>query len=276
MTEISSGDKTPFSRRFIKLRNVISSVKESVAPPVRSSLSEPLMPADIRYAFEYQDGMMGPDRIRSLIQNNFSDIGNYLLLKSFDADPDLQEEYLKNYVAGVMGEDEMKDERIKDIQLQACHTLAERNAAPVNGKKLAKIMVQGVNLWNQRFSEIAEEVADMPTEPTPVYIAYAGVLGLRQGLEVLSQRDREILVLNPDWAKRGSDNVGYRLDPQNRESPVTKLKRGFMRPDDFVFIDDTRSTDTHINEVWDFWSRANGSSLPEDRIRVVYTTPQSK
>jgi len=57
------------------------------------------------------------------------------------------------------------------------------------------------------------------------------------------------------------------------------VKRRFefiSRTNDFVFIDDTRSTDTHINEVWDFWSRANGSLLPEDRIRVVYTTPQSK
>lgn len=261
---------------FVKIKNLATEARQAFRSPVTQQFTEPLMPSDIRYAFEYRGGQLGIDHVQSLVQNNFPDLANYLLLKAMNNDPETQHVFLEQYVRAATSPSEDREVLIKNLQLQACQAQRDKGEIVINGKKLAKVMVQGVNLWESRFQQIAQEVKDRNDESIPVYIAYAGLLGLRQGLETFRDTQREMMVLVPDWAREGKEEVGYRIRMNNNEGAIVQdLPVNFTRPENFVFIDDTRSTDAHMKEVWRFWDENSGTPLPESRIKVVYTTPQN-
>lgn len=233
-----------------------------------------LAPSDVRYALQYKDGQFDASNIESLINNNFPDQANYLLLKGLAGDPLKQGEYLQQYVKAELRGGVAENE-VHKLQLDAVHSLREQHIPLIPAKKLGKIFVQGDRLWSDRFQEIAQQVEDDPLHPTPVYLAYAGVMGLRQGIDIFNKDKREMMLLIPDWiASEEQELAGYSIVPDaNNDQPVRFLPKSFLRPIQAIFIDDTVSTSAHANKAWDFWSRSEGQPLPADRLKVVYQTP---
>lgn len=236
--------------------------------------SEPLMPSAIEYALLYKKGLLGYPEIAALIGGGFLDLSTYTLLKALDTKPQEQKDFLEQLV-DLMIANPVPDRLLPRLQKQTLDTSLGIYMTGIKGAKIAQVIRQGNRLWGDKFAQVAEEVKTSP-EVIPVYIAYAGTLGLRQCLKALKGSGRPVMVYIPDWLNESSNPFcGYNIELGNRTgSRVNFLPRNFSRPDNFWFIDDTRRNGLHTQIAWDFWDNYQGHPLSESRIRVVDYAPK--
>ena len=263
--------RNPFSRAKDRIKNVGKEILYG-KPPVQPS--EPNMPPTLQYALEYKNGQLGTGEIGTLINNHFTDLATYSLLKSFNSDPPLQQQFLESFVDTLITHP-ADDEALQTLQQSALRSVPEDTV--IKGAKVAQIIRQGTNLWRQKFEEVGREMKEDTREVTPVYVAYAGTLGLRQGVESLVDSGKKIMVLIPDWvAQDENEYCGYEIDIQKEQGErVQTLPKDFTRPEEFIFIDDTRRNGVHAQVMWDFWTHNSGETLPESRVRVVNFAPKA-
>ncbi len=237
---------------------------------------EPNMPPTVQYALQYKEGKVGRPEVESLINNNFTDLSTYILLKGLNSEPEKQQAFLEEFVDLTCAEKPDK-EKLKDLQRS---TLQQgfNSETQVKGAKIAQITRQGVNLWEQKFREIADELKTETIDAVPVYMAYAGTLGLRQGIETFKNTDRKVMIMIPDWIKEESmDKSGYEIDLRAEKGNRVKfVGKDFTRPEKFVFIDDTRRNGVHTQMMWDFWTNNSGIPPTDDHVRVVDFAPKAQ
>ncbi|CAN5124625.1 hypothetical protein BH09PAT1_BH09PAT1_1850 [soil metagenome] len=274
MTEIAQPRDQKMTS-FSRFRSLVGGLRNNgVKDQNPAPYSSQLAPSDVRYAFEYRNGELDIHNVESLVNNNFPDLANYLIMKRMDNDPLAQRDYLERYVNVRMEDEGNATQGMHNLQLDAVSTIKGQDMKAVPAKKLAKVFVQGTDLWQKRFEDIATELKTDPRNPTPVYLAYAGILGLGEGIDTFKGGDKELMVLIPDWLENSAtQNAGYTINLGPKADQRVKLfGKDFERPEEFAFIDDTLSTGEHLRKVWDFWDKGEGHAIPTDNLKVVYQT----
>ena len=267
----------------VQFRNPFTRAREAIADKAHDILrgkpplppSEPLTPPSLQYAFEYKSGKLGSQEIGTLINDNFTDLATYSLLKALNTQQSSQQQFLESFVDTVL-EHPSDSSALKALQQDTLTRSLPENSS-FEGAKVAQIIRQGTNLWKDKFQVVAEEVREDEKERIPVYIAYAGTLGLRQGIDTLRDSGRKMMVLIPDWvAEEDNEYCGYEIDLQREAGErVTAVAKDFERPEEFVFVDDTRRNGMHAQVMWDFWTNNSGEELSESRIRVINFAPKN-
>ncbi len=264
-----------FRNPFSRAKEALISKKNDILygkPPVTAS--EPNMPPSLQYALEYKNGQLGPQEISTLINNNLTDLATYSLFKAFNNTPDTQQQFLESFVDTLITHPKDNEALTKVLRV-AMSNVPEDTA--IKGAKVAQVIRQGANLWKEKFEEVGEEIKEDVKGVTPVYIAYAGTLGLRQGVESLKDSGKKIMVLIPDWVdEKDNDYCGYEIDMQKEQGErVTTITKDFERPEEFIFIDDTRRNGVHAQVMWNFWTHNSGEPLSESHVRVVNFAPKT-
>ncbi len=276
--DLSNGVSTKINNPFARFKETWSRTKDRLQTPrVReSAYSDPIMPESIRYALAYKEGRLGGPEIRTLIGSGLTDLGTYALLKSLTSDPEGQQHFLEEFVDTVV---DYPDDlgRIQDVQIAAYEQNIRGKDVQIAGAKVAQIIRQGVSLWDEKFTELAKEVEELPQDVTPVYMAYAATLGLRQGLNAYRGSQRDVMLVIPNWIDdQDNPHCGYTIDMKRDQGQrVEYLTKDFERPDEFVFIDDTRRNGVHAQLMWNFWTQNQGSELPESRVKIVNFAPKN-
>lgn len=237
-------------------------------------LAEPILPPEIRYALSYKQARLGPVELLSLINAGcFIDPATYCLAKALDKHPDQQRQFIEGIV-DIVTENPFDTHSLKSLQR---YYILGPNFTPINSAKLAQISRQGPKLWQEKFTRVAKEVTG-DSETVPVYIAYGGIMGLRQGIEVYKAWERRILILIPNWVNNTNHHdVGYQITtaPEKRKR-VTFLPREFERPLHFLFIDDVWHNGIQAQAMWDFWFNGAGTPLDKSQIRAIDYVPKSQ
>lgn len=267
-------DAARWKNPLASLRRKVSNAAQAMLyGKPQKELGEPVLPYTLQYAMQYKEGMIGQKEVGSLIENNLTDLSTYALLKIHTAHPELQKTFLTDFVNTVTAHPGDKGQ-VKSLQQKELEQLG--NFPEIKGLKVAQIVRQGVQLWEGKFSEVANEIAEKPTDVVPVYVAYAGLLGLRQGIEKFKGTDRKLMIMIPDWVDtKDNPNCGYVIDfKKSAENKVEFLPKDFQRPSEFVIIDDTRRNGVHAQIMWDFWTQNSGQPVDESRVRVVNFAPK--
>jgi hypothetical protein len=266
--------KNPFSRAKEAVRNAVVHAKNDVLygkSPVTSS--EPLMPYSVQYALSYKEGKLGHQEISALVVNNLTDLATYSILKALNSEQEEQQSFLESFVDTVY-ENPDNPSALQPLQQLTVQNALGKESDPIAGAKIAQIIRQGAHLWQEKFQEVAEDLKE--NRNTPVYIAYAGTLGLRQAVAGLKDTERSMMVLIPDWIKENNEYSGYEIDlGREKGERVSLLPKDFERPENFIFVDDTRRNGMHAQVMWDYWTKNSGKPLSEDHIKVVNFAPKT-
>ncbi|MBI5045349.1 MAG: hypothetical protein HZC02_05495 [Candidatus Levybacteria bacterium] len=272
---LSHGDSKP--NPFARLRAAFSRGGSEQHASASSYTTDPVAPEAIRYALEYKGANFGRKEIVSLSRNGFLDLTTYSLLKSLNGIPDQQQALMEGIVDSVVDDPTHARDRIHALHEDILDSPATAVLPEIKGAKAAQIIRQGISLWDGKFTELAQRINQMPQGVVPVYIGYAGALGLRQAIEEFSKTGRDMMFLIPDWVKSlESSNAGYAIDfdaPTGER--VSELPKNFERPEEFVFVDDTRRNGASAQVMWDYWTHNSGQPLSEDRLRIVDFAPKN-
>jgi len=270
-----TAEPVPKRRFWSGIRDRIKSLgRTRTSPPPQEVIQEPIMPERLRYAMRYGEAKLEKREIGILINNNYTDMATYTLLKALDDQPATQQQFLESFVDVILSNPEDESKRkdlLKKLQNDTLEAQIQPSTPPIKGAKIAQIFRQGVHLWEGKFADLAQEVADTDQDTIPVYLGYGAALGLRQGIEKLKDPGRRILTFNAGWAEDpNSSNCGYEIDLQRELGErVRPLPKDFTRPKDYILIDDTQNTGSHIKNAWSFWSNNSGEPLPGHRLRIL-------
>lgn len=261
---------------FARLRSAFS---RSHGEPFASTpyTTDPVAPEAVRYALEYKNARFGKKEIESLSKNGFLDLTTYMLLKSLNGAPGEQQALMEGVVDSVVDSPSQASDQIHALHEGVLSSPISGLLQEIGGAKAAQIIRQGVSLWDGKFTELAQEINRMPHEVVPIYIGYAGALGLRQGIAEFARTRRDMMFLIPDWIKDPAlPSAGYAIDfDASTGERVSVLPKDFQRPEEFVFVDDTRRNGANAQVMWDYWTNNSGLPLSEDHLRIVDFTPKN-
>jgi len=222
----------------MKLENLLK--RREVETPLE------ILPSDVRYALQYKGGVLNKTELDALIQNNFTNEALYLVFKSLVDAPNEHKKLLEEYIAGAINKDAAVDKNF--VRELVAPALSNKENITVQGKKLTQISRQGFDLWQEKFSSLAEKLS---SDERDVYlIAHSTFIGMDAFLKFFSKKNKNLNILIPEWI--GNENIGYVVNFVDELANVTWLRLPFENKKDLILVEDTKNTGKTLQKIQDF------------------------
>lgn len=224
--------------------------------------TEKILPSDIRYALKYAQGHIKPIDIETLNHSHFISEATYVLTKGLSGNLERHASYLKELVTLYKEKTENVKNQVIELNDQYINSLPKDQE--IDALKLAQISRQGFDLWQEKYKETAERLAQ---ERKSIFLlANSTIIGLEHFVKAFARINKELNIIFPEYIEKKLETIGYSYSFEENQVSTSNINRDFDRPEDAVILDDTRNTGETFKEIASFWNEKDEHKISFETI----------
>jgi hypothetical protein len=219
--------------------------------------TEKILPSDVRYALKYAQGLIRPADIETLNHSHFVPEATYMLTKGLANNPEQHSKYLKQLVTLYKEKAESFKNQVVVLNDEYIKSLPKDQE--IDALKLAQISRQGFDLWQEKYKETAEQLAQ---ESKSIFLlANSTIVGLEHFVKAFAEAQKELNIIFPEFIEKKLETIGYSYSFEENQITTSDINRDFHRPENAVILDDTKNTGETFRDIALFWSKEGDHNI---------------
>jgi len=233
-----------------------------------SNIVSTFYPESVRYALKYKQGKIGNEEIDSLVFSGKIHEAIYFICKILEDDLNSQKKFIKELtIIFTTNESDVLEKVIVTLKNWLNRLPKEKT---VKGNKLAQINRGGIELWQEKFANLAQASIEADSTATPHLLAYAAMLGFAEFINAYKNNPdcQKLVIIVPEWLEdEEKPFIGFKIDLATIN--VTLYSKEEPLIDNPHFIDDTLKTGKTIDKLHRYWLKKTGEIIDDKSTFVV-------